>query len=298
VRIIVVDDDPASRQDVLSGLDKLGYEAVEVADGEAAWAAYQEQRADVVICDRSMPGVDGLELVRRIRAGTEPEYTYVILLTPPAQRVQVLEGMEAGADGYLAKPVDAFDLQTAMIAASRVTSLHRQLARYRVELERLNADLAQLARTDALTRLGNRLRFDEDLTELHWRCARYGWSYCLAVCDLDRFKVYNDTHGHLAGDEALRRIAATVAAATRRGDGVYRYGGEEFVVILPEQSLEAGLAAAERIRTAVEEQGVLTISVGVADFRPDAGESEAQVLARADAALYRAKDEGRNRVAC
>jgi diguanylate cyclase (GGDEF)-like protein len=297
MRILVVDDDPSSRLDVCSALDKLGYDAVEADDGEGAWEAHSTQHADVVICDRAMPGVDGLELVRRIRASTDPEYTYVVLLTTVAERTAVLEGMEAGADEYLIKPVDPFELQTTMIAASRVTSLHRQLGRYRVELERLNADLAQLARTDALTRLGNRLRFDEDLAELHWRCARYGWSYCLAVCDLDHFKVYNDTHGHLAGDDALRQVAATIAAATRRGDGVYRYGGEEFVLVLPEQSLEAGLVAAERVRAAVEERGGVTVSIGVADFRPDAGETEDQVLARADAALYRAKDAGRNRVA-
>ena len=296
MRILVVDDDPTSRIVLRAGLEKLGYDAVDLNGGEEAWQAHLAHRADVVIADRVMPDVDGLELCRRIRAGHDAEYTYVILVTASAGRTDVLEGMEAGADGYLVKPVDPFELQTTLIAAQRVTSLHRQLARYRVELERLNADLAELARTDALTRLGNRLRLDEDLAELHWRCSRYGWSYCIAICDLDQFKAYNDTHGHLAGDDVLRQVAATIAAASRRGDGVYRYGGEEFVVVLPEQSLASGLAAAERIRSAVEAQRTPTVSMGVADYRPGGGEDEREVLTRADAALYRAKEGGRNRV--
>jgi two-component system chemotaxis response regulator CheY len=297
VRILLVDEDPTWREALRAGLEKLGYEPLEFDDGEAAWAVHREQPADVVIAGRDMPGLDGRELARRIREQEGDTYTYVILLTNLADRSEVLRGMEAGADSYLTKPVDPFDLQTALIAAQRVTSLHRQLARYRVELERLNADLAELARTDSLTRLGNRLRLDEDLTELHWRSARYGWSYCLAICDLDRFKEYNDLHGHLAGDEALRNTAAAIAGATRRGDAVYRYGGEEFVLVLPEQTLDGAVVAVERVRAAVEARGPLTISAGVAAFRPDADEAGEDVLARADAALYRAKDEGRNRVA-
>jgi diguanylate cyclase (GGDEF)-like protein len=244
-----------------------------------------------------MPGVDGLELSRRIRANADTEYTYVILVTEAGQRTEALAGMEAGADDYLTKPIDTFDLQTQMIAAQRVTGLHRQLARYRLELERLNADLAELARTDALTRIGNRLRLDEDLAELHWRCSRYGWSYCAAICDIDGFKRYNDSHGHLAGDDVLRQVAASIAAATRRGDGVYRYGGDEFVLVLPEQNLDSGLLVAERVREGVERATPLTVSVGLAAFEQERGESFEHILARADEALYRAKEAGRNRVA-
>jgi two-component system chemotaxis response regulator CheY len=295
VQILVADDDRTSRLLVRASLEKLGHGALLAADGEEAWSLFSSAGPDVVITDRVMPGIDRLELCRRIRA--EPRsYTYVVLLTGLTDRADVLEGMRAGADDYLIKPVDPFDLQVGLIAAERVTALHRELERYRSEQDRLNVDLAELARTDALTGLGNRLRLDEDLSQLHWRCARYGWVYSVAVCDLDRFKAYNDAQGHLGGDEALRRIAATLVETARRGDGVYRYGGEEFVIVLPSQDPEHARLAAERIRAAVEAAGPLTTSVGVATFTPGADERPETVLGRADAALYRAKHAGRNRV--
>jgi two-component system chemotaxis response regulator CheY len=295
MQILVADDDRTSRLLIRAGLERLGHEPALTADGEEAWHAYQEGGADVLITDRSMPGIDGLELCRRVRAEPVGAYTYILLMTALDDRRLVLAAMEAGADDYLTKPVDPFDLQAGLVAAKRVTGLHRQLERYRVELERLNADLAELARRDALTGLGNRLRLDEDLAQLHWRCSRYGWTYTLAVCDLDNFKRHNDTYGHLAGDEVLRQVAGALKDSARRGDGVYRYGGEEFVVILPGQGLESGLAAGERLRAAVEAASPITMSVGVASFI-SSDEESASVLHRADDARYRAKQAGRNRV--
>src|SRR5687768_13397279 len=205
MQILVADDDRRSRLSVCASLEKLGYDADLVADGEEAWDWYREAGADVLITDRLMPGLDGLELCRRIRAEPVGAYTYIVMMAGREEQGVVLAAMEAGADDYLTKPVDPFDLQAGLVAAQRVTGLHRQLERYRIELERLNADLADLARRDALTGLGNRLRLDEDLAQLHWRCTRYAWTYSLAVCDLDHFKVHNDEHGHLAGDEVLRQ---------------------------------------------------------------------------------------------
>ena len=295
--ILVADDDRTSQVLVRVSLEKLGHDPVLVNDGEAAWAQYCATGADVLITDRVMPGLDGLELCRRIRAEPTGGYTYIVLMTGMADRADVLAGMEAGADDYLTKPVDPFDLQAGLVAAQRVTGLHRQLERYRFELERLNADLADLARRDALTGLGNRLRLDEDLGQLHFRCARYGWQYSLAVCDIDHFKRHNDEFGHLAGDDVLRQVAAALQATARRGDGVYRYGGEEFVVVLPGQDLERARAAAERLRAVVETATPVTMSVGVAASAPEGDEDPAAVLARADAALYAAKQAGRNAIA-
>jgi two-component system, cell cycle response regulator len=297
MHILVADDDRTSQVVVRASLERLGHDPVLVDDGEAAWSHYQASGADVVITDRVMPGLDGLELCRRIRAEPTGRYTYIVLMTGMADRADVLAGMEAGADDYLTKPVDPFDLQAGLVAAQRVTGLHRQLERYRAELERLNADLADLARRDSLTGLGNRLRLDEDLGQLHWRCTRYGWMYSVAVCDIDHFKEHNDEHGHLAGDEVLRQVSAALSETARRGDGVYRYGGEEFVVVLPAQDLQRARLAAERLRAAVEAQTPVTMSVGVACFDGGADESAAGVLARADAAMYRAKQAGRNAVA-
>jgi diguanylate cyclase (GGDEF)-like protein len=206
--------------------------------------------------------------------------------------------MEAGADDYLVKPVELFDLQSRLIAARRVTALHAELDAYRAELSRL-------AHTDPLTRLGNRLSMEEDLTAVDARGRRYGHRFCVAICDVDLFKTYNDTLGHQAGDEALQAVAARMKRELRAGDGVYRYGGEEFVMVLPEQTLETAGVAVERVRSAVEglaiphpasPSGVLTVSAGVAAFAPGATGSLDQLLEQADMAPYRAKAAGRNRV--
>jgi len=173
-------------------------------------------------------------------------------------------------------------------------------------LRALHDELRVSARTDALTGLGNRLRLAEDLSVLHARSTRYGHSFAVALIDIDFFKLYNDSCGHLAGDATLRQVAAAIAAAARSGDAVYRYGGEEILCIFPEQSLATGFIAAERVRKAVEElgiphpdptaMGVVTISVGVASRAAADRRTIEQLLQHADDALYLAKQQGRNRV--
>jgi len=299
VRILVVDDEPLARLVVQAAVERLGHDSTAAEDGEEGWECFNQDKPDVLITDLMMPGVDGLELCRRVRTDARAGYTYIILATALGDREDVVRGMEAGADDYLIKPVGLVDLQARLIAAQRVTLLHAELARHR-------AELAHLARHDPLTQLGNRRSFDEDLKVLHARSQRYGRSYCLTICDIDRFKAYNDTYGHQAGDQALRVVATTMAQQVRAGDGVYRYGGEEFVLVLPEQTLETGLIAVERVRTAVQQLaiphaaagpgGVLTLSAGIAAFRPGATTDAEELLKQADAALYQAKSAGRNRV--
>jgi diguanylate cyclase (GGDEF)-like protein len=184
--------------------------------------------------------------------------------------------MKAGADDYLSKPLDREQLQVRLIAASRVTSLHRQLNEQKAELEKLNEELFASARRDTLTGLGNRLRMREDLETLSAWLERYGHGCCLMLCDIDFFKSYNDTYGHLAGDEVLKRVARVVSENLRKGDAAYRYGGEEVLIALPEQSLQAASIVAERLRCGVEELAishsikkappphVVTISLGLA----------------------------------
>jgi diguanylate cyclase (GGDEF)-like protein len=299
VKILVVDDELVSRLVVQAAVERLGHRSVAASDGEEAWRHFDDDRPDVLITDLLMPGADGLELCRRVRASAETGYTYIILATMLGDREDVVRGMEAGADDYLVKPVEPFDLQAKLIAAERVTALHAELGRYR-------AELAKLARTDVLTQLANRRSLEEDLRMLDARSQRYGRPYCVAICDVDHFKTYNDTLGHQAGDEALRAVAAKLAAEVRASDGVYRYGGEEFVLVLPEQSLQTARAAVERVRAAVERLaiphpgrgpgGVVTMSFGIAGFRPGQATTVEDLLKQADAALYEAKEAGRNRV--
>jgi diguanylate cyclase (GGDEF)-like protein len=300
MRILVVDDEPLSRQVLQAAVEQLGHQWTAAQDGEAAWQYFNQDKPEVLITDLLMPEVDGLELCRRVRADTRTGYTYIILVTVLGDRHDVVRGMEAGADDYLIKPVQLFDLQARLIAAQRVTDLHAQLDRHR-------AELAHLARHDPLTGLGNRRSLEEDLAVLHARSQRYGHRFAVAMCDIDRFKAYNDTHGHQAGDQALRAVAATIARELRGGDSVYRYGGEEFLLVLPEQTLDTARVAVERVRSAVERLaipqpaagpgGILTLSAGIAAFGPGEAPTAEELLQRADAALYRAKAAGRNQLA-
>lgn len=299
LRVLVADDDASCRLVLRATVERLGYECEMASDGNDAWEKLQEWKPDVLITDWMMPGLDGPELCRRARQRSDEGYTYVILATALGEHENVLEGMEAGADDYLTKPISPFDVRARLVAAKRVTGLHK-------ELERLHDALAVQARTDQLTGLGNRLRLHEDLEAMQDRAVRYGHGYCLAICDLDDFKQFNDTYGHLAGDQALAAIAATFEAATRHADCVYRYGGEEFLVTLPGQTLAEARVALERLRAAVERlaipheasraAAVMTVSVGISEWRAEALDTVAAVLARADDALYRSKDAGRNRV--
>ena len=303
--ILVADDDPTSRLIVQTALRNLGHECHTVSDGSQAWDEFQSNPPEVVISDWMMPGLTGLELCRKVRTHSIGRYTYFIMVTSQGGLPEILEGMDAGADDYLVKPLDSDDLQARLVAAARVTSLHRTLALQQGELERLNAELTAIARRDPLTGLGNRRALQEDLELLEARVARYGHRYCMALLDVDHFKSYNDTYGHQAGDEILQTVAGQLREQARGGDAIYRYGGEEFLCIFPEQSLATGTIAVQRMRAGIEHLaiphedrplGVLTISAGLAMLDPNHTQSASDVLKEADEALYRAKQLGRNRV--
>jgi two-component system cell cycle response regulator len=304
LRILIAEDDTVSRMILTKAVEKSGHECLAVENGEKAWELFQNTPGvDVVISDWMMPGIDGPEFCRRVRAANSGWYTFFIFLTALGDKQHLLEGMQAGADDYLAKPLDREQLQVRLIAASRVNSLHRQLNEQKAELEKLNRELFAMSRRDPLTRLGNRLRLREDLETLGAQAQRYGHSYCAMLCDVDFFKAHNDTYGHLAGDEVLKRVADVISEHLRGGDIAYRYGGEEFLIVLPEQSLESGVSIADRLRRAVEDlmmsheknpPGVVTISLGVAALSAGEPKSADDLLKEADEALYRAKESGRN----
>jgi two-component system, cell cycle response regulator len=305
LKILIAEDDAVSRTILRRAVEKLGHECLAASDGEEAWGLYKENPdIDAIISDWMMPGVDGLELCRRVRGDGRDGYTYFIFLTALGDREHLLQGLEAGADDYLSKPLDRDELGMRLTSALRVTELHRRLAFQNGELEKLNRMLFEQSRQDPLTSLGNRLRLREDLQVLQSRTERYGHSYAVALCDVDFFKAYNDRYGHLAGDDVLRRVAAAISSGLRGGDAAYRYGGEEFLIVLPEQDAEDAAATTDRLRRAVEDlgiphadgtpRGVVTISAGVA-MSPEAEDADA-LLKAADTALYAAKEAGRNRV--
>jgi two-component system, cell cycle response regulator len=306
MRILVVDDSVISRTVLLRTLTGLGHDCLEAPDGEAGWQVYLDRSPDVIISDRLMPGLDGLDLCRRIRQHESSGYTYFVLLTASSDREHMVDAMEAGADDYLVKPLDIIALRASLVAATRVTELHLRLAAQQAQLERFTTLLHADSRTDALTGIGNRMRLEEDLRALVARTSRYEHRYAIAMCDVDFFKKFNDRYGHPAGDAALRAVAGALAAGLRSGDTAYRYGGEEFVLILAGQDLPGATAALDRLRASVAElgivheespAGVVTISAGLTMLDASQGDDPAGWLRPADKALYRAKAAGRNQVA-
>ncbi|WP_026552811.1 diguanylate cyclase [Arthrobacter sp. H20] len=298
MKVMVVDDDPGSLMVAKAVVEQAGYECLSATNGDAAWDLFQRHQPQVVVTDWMMPGLNGLELCRAIRSGEEDTYTYLVLLTSFGSKDDVLAGMDAGADDYVTKPLDPFTLRTRLLVARRVTALHAQLGRYRQEL-------AKQARTDPLTNLDNRLKLAEDLELLHNRSLRHGTRYSLALCDVDYFKSFNDVQGHPAGDQALKAVADTLTLLSRDTDGIYRYGGEEFLLILPDQGEGDARAIVERIRAGIKAlaighagnpEHVLTISAGISTFAPDHAVGSGQLLKEADDALYSAKAAGRNRI--
>ncbi|WP_311213847.1 MULTISPECIES: diguanylate cyclase [unclassified Arthrobacter] len=295
MKVLIADDDQISRMITKAAVEQSGHECIVAVDGDSAWQLYQAHSPEAVVTDLMMPGLNGLDLCRAIRSSEEDTYTYIILVTSHGSRKDVLAGMEAGADDYVTKPLDPFSLHIRLLAAQRITSLHADLARYR-------SALTEQARTDPLTKLHNRLKLTEDLGLLH---SRENHDYCLAMVDVDNFKSYNDIYGHQAGDAALVAIATTLAREVRKADAVYRFGGEEFLLVLQDQSPATAAAVMERVRSAVHDlliehsgdpDGFLTISAGVSAFTDGHRAGSEQLLREADLALYAAKASGRNRV--
>jgi diguanylate cyclase (GGDEF)-like protein len=305
VRILIAEDDTASRLILEAALAGFGHEVVAATDGEQAWQMFQSEKVEAIISDREMPGLNGIDLCRRIRGSDGGKYIYFIFLTSVNDNVGAADAIRAGADDYLMKPLNRHQLEARLLVASRITALYRELANQQVELERLNSQLFRQARIDGLTQVGNRLKMREDLNVLVARVAKQGESFCAVMCDVDHFKPYNDEYGHLQGDEVLKKVANTLLQGCRPNDEVYRYGGEEFLLVMPEQSIEAACAAADRHRARIEQLAIpnigspgtiVTISAGVASINPSSGPSIKEWLEGADGALYRAKQLGRNRV--
>jgi diguanylate cyclase (GGDEF)-like protein len=301
VHILIADDDALLRELLRELLLSFGHECTALADGEAAWEHLLAHGADVVVSDWQMPGLTGVELCERVRAHPAIAYPYFILLTARGNRPDVLTALRAGVDDHLAKPADLDELEARLIVAERVRALHLEILETRRALEAANARLDEAAHRDALTGLGNRFRLQEDLPGIHARFVRQGHQYHIALFDIDHFKHYNDTHGHQGGDALLAELGRVIAAELRQGDFAYRYGGEEFLIVMANETVEGAGMGAERLRGCVAAMtagphlpGRATLSAGVAEAT--AGESIEHVIGRADDALYRAKKAGRDQV--
>ncbi len=299
MRVLIADDEPISRRMLEAALLRMGHDVIVTCDGEEAWSAIQNSPIRFVIADWMMPNMDGLELVRRIRTLSNQNYIYSVLLTSRNQKQDIIHGLAAGADDYLTKPFDRDELLVRVRSGERIVRLEEELAARNEQLRRLTL-------IDELTGIGNRRAFDGTLSRMVDHCRRYDHPFSLLMIDIDRFKAYNDTLGHTAGDEALRSVAELIKNNVRTADLAFRYGGEEFACILPETDAEGGATVAERLRDGIEQNGLphpdnppagcVTVSCGVATYSGDARGSANDLIRLADEALYRAKDAGRNRV--
>jgi two-component system, cell cycle response regulator len=296
---LVAEDNPVFQSMLKSMLTRWGYDAHLTCNGLEAWEAMQAVDAPhLAILDWMMPAMDGVEVCRRIRAAAREPYVYVLLLTARTESQDLVEGMEAGADDYLTKPFNAQELRVRLRAGRRILDLQRQLMEAREALR-------VQATHDALTGLLNRGRVLEVLLTEIARSERELRPLAVLMLDLDLFKQINDTRGHMAGDAVLREAARRMRAATRQYDAPGRYGGEEFLIVLPGCNARDACAQAERIREAFAgepfnaggEPFAVTCSIGVSSRDGCAAGDADRLIREADAALYAAKNQGRNRVA-
>jgi diguanylate cyclase (GGDEF)-like protein len=290
--ILVVDDSLVMRAVVRGWLEEQGYAVIDVDDGAAAVERSLVTPPDVVLLDIEMPGLNGHQVLARLKAEPTLKDIPVVFLSSHNGMDEVLRGLRGGAHDYLSKPFEPAELVARVGAAVRVKTLHD-------ELHRRNLELDQLSRTDLLTGLYNRRHLEDQLAVQIKDALRYHHEVGVLLLDVDHFKGVNDTYGHLAGDEVLREFARRISTELRAGDIAGRWGGEEFLTILPRTTLTESVGAGERVRRAIAAQPFMaagkaiwiTVSGGCA---AGYGASAEDLLRHADGGLYRAKDRGRN----
>ena len=295
MRVLIADDSATSRILLRSALLRWGYEVVVAENGAQAWESLAAPESPAMaILDWVMPHMTGPEVCRKVRETHREPYTYILLLTSKNTKDETVEGLEAGADDYIVKPFDEHELQVRLRAGKRIVDLQMQMMQAREELrERANKDL--------LTMLPNRPAITAKLSEELSRCHRDHRTVGVILLDIDHFKKINDTYGHFAGDAVLRETATRLRGNMRSYDAVGRYGGEEFLVVLPECDLEQAAIQAERMRhklhasTMIVDGAEMHVSASFGVTVSDGSERNPDVFVRvADEALYRAKAGGRN----
>lgn len=295
--VLVVDDDPVALDTITATLREMGYRVETASSWVEAIHVFSSREVDLVLMDAVMPGVDGFKLTSLLRARAR-SYTPVVFLTGWSDLSARQLGIAAGADDFLAKPVDPFELRVRIAAMLRIRALTKAL-------EDKTRRLAKLAHLDALTGLGNRRAFDVEFPQELARARRYGLDLSVALFDLDRFKAINDDFGHPCGDRVIALFGRVMTRGTRTCDRCYRIGGEEFVLLATQSTTAEAAVVVERLRAefrraaaAIVPERPCTVSAGLASLGglgPGCATPSA-LLAAADEALYRAKHEGRDRL--
>ena len=305
-KVLIVDDSDTIRAVLANSVRSMKLEPVLADCGEKAVELFAAERPSLVLLDVNMPGIDGYETARRIRALLPDEWVPIIFLSASEADQDLERAIECGGDDYLVKPVSPVVLTAKMRALQRLDQMRRKLVEVSNDLSAANQRLEELSHQDSLTGIANRRAFDFLLERQFREAKRRSEPFSVALCDVDHFKAYNDHYGHLAGDDCLKQIAAALARACKRPtDVAARFGGEEFALLLPETTGEGALAVVERVRQELAALGIahagsltsscVTLSAGIASFSPERDIASRDLTVRADAALYRAKQLGRNR---
>jgi two-component system, cell cycle response regulator len=303
-KILVVDDHEDNIELLRARLEARGYEVFGANDGYAALETVERVCPDLILLDVMMPKMDGIEVVRRLKSNSKLPFIPVIMQTALDSTENKVEGLDAGADDYITKPINFAELEARVNSLLRIKKLQTELKERENELKDLNDTLKKISMTDGLTGIENRRSLEDRLRDMWSHSVRLHEPMALVMCDIDKFKAVNDNYGHQAGDAVLKEFAGLLKNEAREIDRVGRYGGEEFLLILPGTVLDAAVTFAERLREKVEshtfsyEGGTLkrTMSCGVAASpHPKVMDQEALVRS-ADDALYVAKETGRNRV--
>jgi two-component system, cell cycle response regulator len=300
MRILIADDSIVSRHLLDATLRKWGYEVAVACDGVEAWNVLQASDGPMVaILDWVMPGLTGPEVCRRVREREleKDTYTYLLLLTSKSLKEDLIEGMESGADDYITKPFDQHELKVRLRAGTRIIDLQRELVAAKEALR-------EQATKDFLTCIWNRSSILDILQRELTRGTRENRPVGVVLADLDHFKSVNDTYGHFAGDAVLREFTRRMQASIRPYDAIGRYGGEEFLIVLPGCDDVCTAAQAERMRSALDrlpmdindEERLVTSSFGATSWQPGMDLGSEPLIRVADDALYMAKHQGRNRV--
>lgn len=296
-KILIAEDDPVSRRLLEVFLSRWGYQVVVAASGTEALDILDRTDAPrLAVLDWMMPGLEGVQVCRKIRERKDRPYIYILLLSARTQKEDLLLGLESGADDYLTKPFDAQELRARLHVGQRILQLQDGLMV-------ASAELFFRATHDSLTGIATRDVILDALRRESSRQQRDGGSFGIVLLDVDHFKSVNDTYGHLSGDAVLQEVVRRVSSTVRSYDTVGRYGGEEFLIVAPSSGAEGVLRLSERIRLAVEEKSIstdageisVTVSLGLAVSSETSPLDTKMLLTAADEALYRAKAEGRNR---
>ncbi len=306
-RILIVDDHEDNIELLRARLEARGYIVDGANDGQQALDRVDKVHPDLILLDVMMPKMDGMEVVRRLKAkiaSNELPFIPVIMQTALDSTENKVEGLDAGADDYITKPINFAELEARVNSLLRIKALQSSLSDREKELSELNDKLRQISLTDGLTQIENRRSLEDRLHDMWQHSVRLHEPIALVMCDIDKFKSVNDQYGHQAGDSVLKEFAQLLKSEAREIDRVGRYGGEEFLLILPGTVLDAAVTFAERLREKVEKHtftyagGTLcrTMSCGVAGSPHPRVKDQEALLKASDDALYVAKETGRNRV--